>query len=148
MTIHKKIALTLGTLVLLVSAGIAFSQFKDNQPRTTYGNSYGNQPAVTVIVATSTPKTGGSKVPPTTITKAPNTYTLADVATHNTATSCWSAINGGVYDLTSWINQHPGGAQAILGLCGRDGSAAFNDQHGGQRRPANELAGFQIGTLI
>lgn len=75
-------------------------------------------------------------------------YTLAQVAAHNGASSCWSAINGGVYDLTAWINQHPGGPQAILAICGKDGSAAFNNQHGGQRRPANELAGFKIGDLI
>ncbi len=75
-------------------------------------------------------------------------YTMADVAKHNSASSCWSAINGNVYDLTKWINQHPGGPSAILSLCGKDGSAAFNGQHGGQRRPASELSGFEIGPLI
>ncbi|HVV38952.1 MAG TPA: cytochrome b5-like heme/steroid binding domain-containing protein [Candidatus Paceibacterota bacterium] len=67
------------------------------------------------------------------------------VAGHNSAASCWSTINGKVYDLTSWINRHPGGPDAILSLCGKDGSSAFNAQHGGQSRPANELAGFYIG---
>ena len=74
-------------------------------------------------------------------------YTLADVATHSTRASCWTAINGKVYDVTNWIGQHPGGAQAILGLCGKDGSDAFNGKHGGQARPAAELATFLIGTL-
>ena len=74
-------------------------------------------------------------------------YTLAQVALHNDAKRCWTAINGGVYDVTTWINQHPGGPEAILSICGIDGSVAFNDQHGGQRRPANELAGFKIGNL-
>lgn len=78
---------------------------------------------------------------------APNTFTMAVVATHDTSSSCWTAINGSVYDVTSWISQHPGGSEAIISLCGIDGSSAFNDQHGGQRRPANELAGFKIGTL-
>ena len=35
-----------------------------------------------------------------------------------------------------------------LSICGKDGSSAFNDQHGGQSRPKNELAGFEIGTLV
>lgn len=74
-------------------------------------------------------------------------YTMAQVAQHKDGTSCWTAINGGVYDVTSWINQHPGGPEAILSLCGTDGSAAFNGQHGGERRPAQELASFKIGTL-
>ena len=74
-------------------------------------------------------------------------FTLADVSAHKDKTSCWTAINGSVYDLTSWIAQHPGGEQMILGLCGTDGSAAFNTQHGGQAQPATELAHFKIGAL-
>lgn len=74
-------------------------------------------------------------------------YTLAQVAAHNSDTSCWTAIDGEVYDLTPFIDLHPGGFEAILSLCGIDGSAAFDNQHGGQSRPANELAGLQIGTL-
>lgn len=77
----------------------------------------------------------------------PTVYTMADVAEHNSASSCWTAINGSVYDVTSWIDQHPGGAAPILSLCGTDGSSAFNAQHGGQRRPESELATFKIGTL-
>lgn len=79
---------------------------------------------------------------------APQGYTLAQVAAHNSSSSCWSAINGKVYDLTSWISKHPGGKQAIVSMCGRDGSAAYNGQHGGERRPANELAGFYLAPLI
>ncbi len=83
----------------------------------------------------------------TTTAKDLKSYSMTEVATHNSATSCWTTINGGVYDVTAWIGQHPGGKEAILGLCGKDGSAAFDGQHGGQKRPAKELAGFQIGSL-
>ncbi|MGC9602749.1 MAG: cytochrome b5-like heme/steroid binding domain-containing protein [Minisyncoccia bacterium] len=85
---------------------------------------------------------------PTSSSSTPATsFTLAEIAAHNNASSCWSAINGKVYDLTSWINQHPGGPGHILSICGIDGSAAFNAQHSGQARPASELANFYIGTL-
>jgi cytochrome b involved in lipid metabolism len=80
-------------------------------------------------------------------TPAQTSFTLADVAAHGNASSCWSAINGKVYNLTSWISQHPGGPEHILSICGTDGSSAFNAQHGTQARPASELAGFYIGTL-
>lgn len=83
----------------------------------------------------------------TTRTATASGYTLSDVAKHSSASSCWAAINGNVYDLTHWINQHPGGSGAILSLCGTDGSAAFNAQHGGQGRPEQELANFYIGKL-
>lgn len=94
---------------------------------------------------TDTTSSSGSASSGTSSTDA--TYTLADVATHADSNSCWTAINGGVYDVTDWIFQHPGGPQAILSLCGTDGSAAFNGQHGGQRRPEQELASFKIGIL-
>ena len=79
--------------------------------------------------------------------KVAGTYNAADLKKHASAASCWSAINGNVYDLTKWINRHPGGASVIKGLCGRDGSAGFNGQHGGQSRPASELAAFKIGKF-
>jgi cytochrome b involved in lipid metabolism len=75
-------------------------------------------------------------------------YSLQDVVLHKDATSCWSVINGKVYDLTAWINQHPGGSIRILSICGIDGSAAFNVQHGGQSRPNSELRAFYIGDLF
>jgi cytochrome b involved in lipid metabolism len=80
-------------------------------------------------------------------TSTTTTFTLAQVAQHNTSASCYTVVSGSVYDVTSWISQHPGGASAIKNMCGIDASAAFNGQHGGQARPASELAGFKIGTL-
>jgi len=75
------------------------------------------------------------------------TLTLAEVATHNTAASCWAAIAGSVYDLTGWIKNHPGGEKAILSLCGTDGTVAFEKQHGGKEKQEKQLATFKIGTL-
>lgn len=73
--------------------------------------------------------------------------TMAAVAEHKDGTSCWSIINGNVYDLTSWIPQHPGGPDKILKLCGKDGSEKFNNQHGGSATQEQTLAGFKIGAL-
>ncbi|HBW74297.1 MAG TPA: hypothetical protein DEF59_03490 [Candidatus Magasanikbacteria bacterium] len=50
-------------------------------------------------------------------------FTLKQIAVHNSATSCWTAVNGNVYDLTPWISQHPGGDGAILSMCGLAHSA-------------------------
>lgn len=72
---------------------------------------------------------------------------MAIVATHSSEQSCWTTINGNVYDVTKWISQHPGGSGAILRLCGKDGTDSFAGKHGGQPRPASELASFKIGTL-
>jgi cytochrome b involved in lipid metabolism len=74
-------------------------------------------------------------------------YTAAQVAQHNSASSCYTIVNGVVYDLTDWISQHPGGSRAIIRMCGVDGTAEFMDQHGGQGRPEAELANYKIGIL-
>ena len=78
---------------------------------------------------------------------SPQGITLAQVATHNSRSSCWTVIGNGVYDLTSWIPNHPGGEQAILSLCGKNGSTGFSQAHSGQSKPASVLIGFKVGTL-
>ena len=75
------------------------------------------------------------------------TYTSAEVATHSGASSCWSIIDDNVYDLTNWIPQHPGGQQAILALCGKNGTAAFHGQHDDAKKQADILATMKIGVL-
>lgn len=95
-----------------------------------------------------TPPSIVSETPTSTSTSSSaKQFTMAQVAIHNSAASCYAVVRGTVYDLTAWIGSHPGGKQAILGLCGKDGTAAFEGQHGGQRRPENELKGFEIGVL-
>jgi cytochrome b involved in lipid metabolism len=80
-------------------------------------------------------------------TSTVTTYTAADVAAHADVSSCWSIIDGNVYDLSSWISQHPGGEQAILSLCGKDGSAIFHGQHGDAQKQADILATMKIGVF-
>jgi cytochrome b involved in lipid metabolism len=74
-------------------------------------------------------------------------YSLAQVALHKDAGSCWTVVRGSVYDLTLWVSQHPGGREAIVGMCGKDATVGFEAQHGEQRKPESELRSFQIGTL-
>jgi cytochrome b involved in lipid metabolism len=74
-------------------------------------------------------------------------YSRAQLAAHKTAKDCWAAINGNVYNLTSWISQHPGGEARILEICGKDGTKAFTGQHGGDKRAQSVLATFKIGTV-
>ncbi|MBX4206442.1 cytochrome b5 domain-containing protein [Candidatus Parcubacteria bacterium] len=92
-------------------------------------------------------KNSSSVGPGPTSAPASASITLAQVAAHNSRTSCWAVIGGFVYDLTSWIPHHPGGEQAILQLCGTDGTAKFNGQHGSDATAKATLSGFKIGTL-
>ena len=74
-------------------------------------------------------------------------YTMAKVKENNSASSCWSVINGNVYNLTQWINSHPGGPSVIRGLCGVDGTSSFNGKHRGQGNPTATLASYLLGPL-
>jgi cytochrome b involved in lipid metabolism len=91
--------------------------------------------------ATSTP------TKPTPTPTGPKTYTLAEISLHASASSCWTTIEGKVYDLTSFISQHPGGEANIMKVCGKDGTALFEGQHGGDNRPEQVLATLFIGNL-
>jgi cytochrome b involved in lipid metabolism len=73
---------------------------------------------------------------------------MAQVAANNSAASCWSVIDDNVYNLTVWINSHPGGIGAILSLCGKDGTSAFKAQHENQSSPTARLASFKLGPLL
>jgi hypothetical protein len=94
---------------------------------------------------TATPTVSATPTP--TPTPVVTGYTMAQVRANNTAKSCWTAIDGYVYNLTNWISAHPGGSGAILFLCGTDGTNAFKAQHENQTKPAIRLDGYRIGPL-
>ncbi|OJI81328.1 hypothetical protein ASPTUDRAFT_128444 [Aspergillus tubingensis CBS 134.48] len=52
-----------------------------------------------------------------------------EVEKHSTRESCWVAIHGSVYDVTEFLDEHPGGAQVILRCAGKDGTADFDSVH-------------------
>jgi fatty acid desaturase/predicted heme/steroid binding protein len=54
--------------------------------------------------------------------------TWEEVAKHNNSDDCWLVVDGGVYDVTSWISQHPGG-DVIATLAGEDASAMIHGAH-------------------
>lgn len=73
--------------------------------------------------------------------------TMSEVGAHATADDCWSVVQGNVYDLTTWIQQHPGGPDVIKAMCGVDATDAFMNQHDGQRDPEKELKSRLVGPL-
>lgn len=72
-----------------------------------------------------TPTTPSTKPSAPTTPAQKTTLTPQGIAAHNTTSNCWMIVNGNVYDVTSYIPRHPGGAGAIKPYCGKDGTAAF-----------------------
>jgi len=47
------------------------------------------------------------------------------VASHSTAEDFWCILHGKVYDLTAYLDYHPGGSEILLPFAGKDISAPF-----------------------
>jgi len=73
--------------------------------------------------------------------------TLDEVKKHNSADDCWSIIDGNVYDLTNWVNSHPGGSSRITSICGKDGTSNFLGQHSNSNSAKSQLTRFELGKL-
>ncbi|KAF2682155.1 mitochondrial cytochrome-like protein b2 [Lentithecium fluviatile CBS 122367] len=53
----------------------------------------------------------------------------AEVAKHNSKKSCWVVLHSKVYDVTSFLSKHPGGAAIILKQAGSDATEEFEKYH-------------------
>ena len=63
------------------------------------------------------------------IARMSKSYTLQEVSTHNSETSCWIVVDDVVYDVTRFLNSHPGGKGVLTKLAGKDVSSEFHDFH-------------------
>ena len=71
----------------------------------------------------------------------------SEIKSHNLKSDCWSIVNGNVYNLTTYVQRHPGGASVIANICGKDGSKAFLNQHNTKSKPNNVLSSFLLGPV-
>lgn len=74
-------------------------------------------------------------------------FSLAEVQAGNSEIKCLTIVNNEVYDVTSFIDKHPGGRKRILKMCGRDASADFSEQHAESMRALKMLESLKIGVL-
>ncbi|KAJ7514863.1 hypothetical protein O6H91_23G063500 [Diphasiastrum complanatum] len=54
-------------------------------------------------------------------------YTLQEVSEHNNSKDCWLIIGGKVYDVTRFLEDHPGGDEVLLSATGKDATDDFED---------------------
>jgi cytochrome b involved in lipid metabolism len=68
-----------------------------------------------------------------------------ELASHNSASDCWVALHGDVYDLTNYSKRHPGGSSWITKLAGTDGTQSYSDFHSAGL--LRSIQGNKIGPL-
>ncbi|KAJ7167556.1 FMN-dependent dehydrogenase-domain-containing protein [Mycena filopes] len=51
------------------------------------------------------------------------------VAQHNSRESCWIIVHGNVYDVTEFLDDHPGGSKIILKYAGKDATCEYDPIH-------------------
>ncbi|KAL4613529.1 cytochrome b5-like, partial [Arapaima gigas] len=73
-------------------------------------------------------------------------YTLEEVKQHNTGEDSWLVIHDRVYDISAFLEEHPGGEEVLLEQVGADATESFEDV--GHSTDAREmLEQYLIGEL-
>lgn len=108
--------------------------------------------ALALLLTSTTPayaagSGGGSAPAPAPVSSPTPKLTKEEVSKHNQRSDCWSIVDGYVYNLTNWVDQHPGGASRIISLCGVDGTSNFLGQHSGSSSAKSRLKNYELGKL-
>jgi cytochrome b involved in lipid metabolism len=99
-----------------------------------------------------------TQAPPNTKSEQTRSFTMEEVAQHNSRKDCWTVISGEVYDLTDFVISHPGGNE-ILRACGIDATSLFNERETADGQPVGSgtphsqtarerLKQLKIGSLV
>ncbi|KAJ8661048.1 hypothetical protein O0I10_003271 [Lichtheimia ornata] len=73
-------------------------------------------------------------------------FTIEEVAKHKSENDCWIIVHGKVYDVSNFLNDHPGGKKVLLKASGTDATKQFDAFH--NRAVLDKLgAKFLIGEV-
>eukprot|EP00009_Paramoeba_aestuarina_P005392 CAMPEP_0201509360 /NCGR_PEP_ID=MMETSP0161_2-20130828/2435_1 /ASSEMBLY_ACC=CAM_ASM_000251 /TAXON_ID=180227 /ORGANISM="Neoparamoeba aestuarina, Strain SoJaBio B1-5/56/2" /LENGTH=127 /DNA_ID=CAMNT_0047904287 /DNA_START=62 /DNA_END=445 /DNA_ORIENTATION=- len=73
-------------------------------------------------------------------------YSIEEVAKHTSKDDCWFIIEGVVYDVTKFLDEHPGGDDVLIEVAGKDATTDFEDI-GHSDEAIAQLSEFKIGTV-
>ena len=87
---------------------------------------------------------------PIALTSTTQGFTMQEVAQHNSQSDCYVAYQGTVYNITSYLPNHPGGIRKATQMCGQN-IDSFSGQHSGgsfsSPQAQEMLAPLEVGKL-
>ncbi|EAL69041.1 cytochrome b5 B [Dictyostelium discoideum AX4] len=72
-------------------------------------------------------------------------YTMEEVSKHDKVDDLWMVINQKVYDVTSFVNDHPGGGDYLIQNAGKEATNEFLDV-GHSQKAVDMLKDYYIGV--
>lgn len=135
----KKAVLVIISFIILAGIGLGTYIFLNRKESNSQNISLSNQGSV---VDSNINKNNGET----------RQFTLNEVAVNNSRNSCWLIIDSKVYDVTSYLREHPGGSGEILPVCGKEATNAFNTMNkssskGHSPKASEILSGYLVGSI-
>ena len=95
------------------------------------------------------PNQGATRASPSLDIPSLPAYTWKEVAAHNTPASTWVIISGNVYDVTPFLDKHPGGREMLLLAAGRECTDLFTMYHwyDGSAKARATMEKYRVGTV-
>ncbi|EFP88585.1 uncharacterized protein PGTG_14790 [Puccinia graminis f. sp. tritici CRL 75-36-700-3] len=81
--------------------------------------SYFNQPQAPIT----------SQIQSTQATMTAKIISVQEIENHKDEKSAWVIVEGKVYDVTDFLEEHPGGKKVLLKNCGKDATELFHQYH-------------------
>ena len=75
------------------------------------------------------------------------TISYTEVQKHKSRDSCWVVLYGDVWDVTGFLDSHPGGSQIILKLAGQDATEEYDPVHPPGTLEENLQASSRLGPI-
>jgi len=107
---------------------VALKAQQPTQPANRPGGWMGDNPVDPAAAAAA------QAVAPAAAAAALPTFTLEECAKHDKDDDCWLVYKGEVFDVTKYLDKHPGGAESITMLAGTDCTDEFDSIHSQKAR--------------
>lgn len=101
---------------------------------------YLNQKPISLIPVKESSLSVTNSTPSITQPPRPTVSIQSQLSQHNSVNDCWISFNNNLYDVTTYLNLHPGGSGSIAKYCGRSINTAFNTKDKSPPQPHSQAA--------